>query len=343
MDEITTILDSTRPVSDIISDLKEKSVDVPEWSKSLKDYDPSRHKIVTDKFSRKDKIKSDGRVEPASRIHLGLEKLLVKRITEFAFAIPVRRVYHNTEENEKRQQITKAIEAIYKYARIDSENIRRGNAYFASCEIFTIWYVVERPNTLYGFNSKYKLKSKTYSPMDGVRLYPLFDEWGDMIAMSFEYKKKIKDKEVTFFETYTADRHYKWKQQGEASWIAVTDPERIILKKIPGVYAYRPAPVFHGLEHIREEIEYTLSRNSDVIAYNSAPLLKVTGELVGDEDKGEARRLFRLKNGGDIAYVSWTQAIEALKYHVDTLLKLFFMQAQMPDLSFENLNSATLL
>ena len=175
--------------------------------------------------------------------------------------------------------------------------------------------------------------------MDGVRLYPLFDEWGDMIAMSFEYKKKIKDKEVTFFETYTADRHYKWKQQGEASWIAVTDPERIILKKIPGVYAYRPAPVFHGLEHIREEIEYTLSRNSDVIAYNSAPLLKVTGELVGDEDKGEARRLFRLKNGGDIAYVSWTQAIEALKYHVDTLLKLFFMQAQMPDLSFENMKS----
>lgn len=339
MNEITTILDSTRPVSDIISDLKEKSVDVPEWSKSLKDYDPSRHKIVTDKFSRKDKIKSDGRVEPASRIHLGLEKLLVKRITEFAFAIPVRRVYHNTEENEKRQQITKAIEAIYKYARIDSENIRRGNAYFASCEIFTIWYVVERPNTLYGFNSKYKLKCKTYSPMDGVRLYPLFDEWGDMIAMSFEYKKKIKDKEVPFFETYTADRHYKWKQQGEASWIAVTDPERIILKKIPGAYAYRPAPIFHGLEHIREEIEYTLSRNSDVIAYNSAPLLKVTGELVGDEDKGEARRLFRLKNGGDIAYVSWTQAIEALKYHVDTLLKLFFMQAQMPDLSFENMKS----
>lgn len=104
--------------------------------------------------------------------------------------------------------------------------------------------MVERPNTLYGFNSKYKLKCKTYSPMDGVRLYPLFDEWGDMIAMSFEYKKKIKDKEFTFFETYTADRHYKWKQQGEASWIAVTDPERIILKKIPGVYAYRPAPIF---------------------------------------------------------------------------------------------------
>lgn len=338
MDEITAILDSSRPVADIISDLKEKSVEVPEWSKLLNDYEPTRHRIVNDKENRKDKVKSDGTLERASRIHLGLEKLLTKRTTEFTFAIPIRRVYHNAEENDKRQQIAKAIEAIYKYARIDSENIRRGNAYFASCEIFTIWYAVEKPNSLYGFKSRYKLKCKTYSPMDGVSLYPLLDEMGDMLAMSFEYKKKIKDKEVTFFETYTADRHYKWKQQ-DGNWVAVSEPQPIKIMKIPGAYAFRPTPIYHGLTHIREEIEYTLSRNSDVIAYNSAPVLKVSGKLVGDEDKGESRRLFRLENGGDVAYVSWTQAIEALKYHVETLLKLFFMQGQMPDLSFENMKS----
>lgn len=338
MDEITAILDSSRPITDIISDLKEKSVDVPEWSKLLNDYEPTKHRIVNDKENRKDKVKSDGTLERASRIHLGLEKLLTKRTTEFAFAIPIRRIYHNTEDNEKRQQIAKAIEAIYKYARIDSENIKRGNAYFASCEIFTIWYAVEKPNSLYGFKSKYKLKCKTYSPMDGVKLYPLFDELGDMLAMSFEYKKKIKDEEVIFFETYTSDRHYKWKKQGD-NWSVASEPQIIKPLKIPGAYTYRVIPIYHGLTHIREEIEYTLSRNSDVIAYNSAPVLKVTGELVGDEDKGESRRLFRLKNGGDVAYVSWTQAIEALKYHVETLLKLFFMQGQMPDLSFENMKS----
>ncbi|WP_298546662.1 phage portal protein [uncultured Parabacteroides sp.] len=340
MDEITAILDSSRPVTDVISDLKNKSVDVPEWSKLLKDYEPTKHKIVDDKETRKDKVRSDGTIERASRIYIGLEKLLTKRTTEFAFAIPVRRVYHNTDDNEKRQQIAKAIEAIYKYARIDSENIKRGNAYFASCEIFTIWYAVEKPNSLYGFKSKYKLKCKTYSPMDGVKLYPLFDEMDDMLAMSFEYKKKIKDKEVTFFETYTSDKHFKWKQQ-DGDWESIIEPEKItlFLGKIPGAYAYRHEPIYHGLSHIREEVEYTLSRNSDVIAYNSAPVLKVTGELVGDEDKGESRRLFRLKNGGDVSYVSWSQAIEALKYHVETLLKLFFMQGQMPDLSFENMKA----
>lgn len=340
MDEITVILDSGRPISDVIDDLKNKSVEVPEWSKLLKDYEPTKHKIVDDKETRKDKVKSDGILEKASRIYIGLEKLLTKRTTEFAFAIPVRRVYHNTDDSDKRQQIAKAIEAIYKYARIDSENIKRGNSYFASCEIFTIWYAVEKPNSLYGFKSKYKLKCNTYSPMDGVKLYPLFDELGDMLAMSFEYKKKIKDKEVTFFETYTADKHFKWKQQ-DGDWESVIEPEKItlFLGKIPGAYTYRPVPIYHGLSYIREEIEYTLSRNSDVIAYNSAPVLKVAGKLVGDEDKGESRRIFRLQDGGDVSYVSWSQSIEALKYHVETLLKLFFMQGQMPDLSFENMKS----
>lgn len=107
--------------------------------------------------------------------------------------------------------------------------------------------------------------------------------------------------------------------------------------KIPGVYAFRSTPIYHGLTRLRKELEYTLSRNSDVIAYNAAPVLKVVGKMFGEEDKAESRRLFRMQDGGDVSYVSWSQAIEAVKYHVDTLLRLFWMQAQIPDISFDNL------
>lgn len=338
MDEITNILQPGRLPQDIISDLKVKSVEVPEWADLLRAYEPTLHRIADDKVERKDKIRKDGSKERAARIYLGLEKLLVKRMTEFMFAIPVKRVYHNTEGNETRQQIARAIEAIYKYARIDSENIKRGNAYFASCEVFTIWYTVEKSNTLYGFPSKYKLKCKTYSPMEGVRLYPLLDELGDMLAMSFEYTRKVKDETVTFFETYTADRHYKWKQ-ADGGWEAVDEASPIELKKIPGVYVCRPEAIYQGLIHIREEIEYTLSRNSDVIAYNSAPVLKIAGGVTGGEEKGESRRVYRVQNGGDVSYVSWAQSIEALKYHVETMLKMYWMQSQMPDISFDNMKS----
>lgn len=337
MDEITAILDSTRPVDNIINDLKEKSVYVPSWDNLIKDYEPTLHSIVNDNIGRKDKVKSDGTVEKACRIYIGLEKLLTKRMTEFMFSIPVKRVYHNIDDNETRQQIAKAIENIYKYARIDSENIKRGNAYFASCEVFTIWYTVENSNSLYGFQSKFKLKCKTYSPMEGVGLYPLFDELGDMIAMSFEYKKKVKDEEIAFFETYTYNIHYKWKQQG-SGWEQIK-AEPITILKIPGVYIYRPVPIYHGLSYLRNEIEYTLSRNSDVIAYNSAPILKIAGDIKGGEDKGESRRVYRVEQNGDVSYVSWSQAIEALKYHVNTLTNMFWSQSQMPDISFENMKS----
>lgn len=337
MNEINQIL-TAGSVDVIIEALKRKSVCVPSWDKLIKDYEPKEHEIVTDTVTRKNKVKTDGSVEKASRIYLGLEKLLTRRMTEFTFAIPVKRVYHNIEDNETRQSIAKAIEAIYKYARIDAENIRRGNAYYAACEICTIWYAVEKPNSLYGFRSKFKLKCNTYSPMDGVSLYPLFDERGDMLAMSLEYTKKILDKEITYFETYTANKHYKWKQENNRSWEEVTN-EPIVLMKIPAIYAYRDSAIYADLSYIRKEIEYTLSRNSDVIAYNSAPILKVAGGMQGKGDKGESRRVFRVENGGDVSYVSWAQSIEALKYHVETLTNSFWSQSQMPDISFEKMKN----
>jgi len=337
MEDINLIIGSMSP-SDAIAYLTEKTVDVRDWGCSLKEYEPEFHRIVNDHVDRRDKQREDGSLEKAARIPIGLEQLLTKRMCEFMCAIPVKRVYHNTEENETRQAIAKAMEAIYKHARIDAINGKRALNYFAACEVFTVWYVVEAPNTLYGFNSKYKLKCKTYSPMDGTELFPLFDEDGDLIAMSVRYKRKVKKEDVTFFETYTAEKHYKWAQDGN-TWNAVKD-DALAVGKIPGVYTYRHRPIWHGLSTLREEIEYTVSRNSDVIAYNSAPILKILGKLLGQkEEKGETQRVVRVENGGDVGYVSWQQAIEALKYHVDLLTKLFWSQSQMPDISFANMMS----
>ena len=90
-----------------VSALKEKSVCVPEWDTLLIDYEPTKHEILEDKITRVDKVRKDNTVEPASRISIGLEKLLTKRVNEFTFAIPVRRVYTNTEDNDTRQQIAR--------------------------------------------------------------------------------------------------------------------------------------------------------------------------------------------------------------------------------------------
>lgn len=335
MIDIQHILSLDNP-EDIINSLKERTTNVPSWSYLDTLYNPTKHKIATDTVGRRDKIHQDGTKDEAARLYVGLEKLLTSRMNAFTFATPVKRIYTNTD-TPVRKEIARAIENIYDTSHIDTENLKRGKAYFASCEFFTIWYTKKSNNYLYGFPSKYKLKCKTFSPMDNVRLFPLIDESGDMVAMSYEYNKKVKDTWVSFFECYTADKHYVWENQDGDGWTTTVNGDEIVIGKIPAVYVCRKEPIWEGLSQFREDLEYNLSRDSDVVAYNSAPILKVAGSIIGEETKGETRRIYRVTEGGDVSYVSWNQSQAALDSHVRTLLNLFWSGAQMPDISFDNM------
>jgi hypothetical protein len=85
---------------------------------------------------------------------------------------------------------------------------------------------------------------------------------------------------------------------------------------------------------MREEIEYKISESSDVISYNASPILKVSGALIGEEPKGETRKVYQVENGGDISYVSWNQSQDAVNSHINRGIDLIFMQTQMPDISY---------
>lgn len=337
MGKISDYIDFSGTPQSIITSLKQKTVSVPSWGVLRKDYNYKEHAILKDHENLRDKVRKDGTVEKSSRLSIGLERLLVKRMAEFMFSIPVKRIYHNLDNNEIRTAIAKAIENIYKYARVDSHNLKRGKKFFASCEIATLWYAVKKKNNLYGFDSDYKLKCKTFSPMDNVILYPYFDDYDDdMLAFSMQYTVTKNNKSITYFETWTEDTHYKWRR--DDNWILCADPEEIVILKIPVSYLNREEAIYEEVSGCRKEIEYTLSRNCNVIAYNSAPILKVIGNMVGGEKKGEDYRLFRMEKGGEVAYVSWQQAIEALRYNVSELKELFWTIAQMPDISFANMS-----
>lgn len=350
MKDLSEILDrSKRTTDEIIADLMVKTVTPPLWSKMKRVLIPKLHSIVEDKNMRRDRV-VDGYTEKAARLYLGLEMLLAKRVNQFTFTIPVKREYINVE-NEAQQQIVKAIERIYQEVDIDAVNFDRGLSYFLACEIFTLWYAVKKPNTLYGFKSEYKLHCKTYSPYKGdIEIYPLIDEYDDLLCVSVKYKKKVVDQDVEFFETWTADKHYKWKFGEKQEWEEVlyykdaegniTYGDDIAILKIPGVYAWRDKPIYEqGTTRLREDAEYKHSEDSDILAYNAAPLIKIVGETTGDEKKYESRRLIRVKNGGDVGYVSWNGSTDAVEAHIRRDIDWFWCLNQMPDISFRNLMS----
>ena len=329
---------------EIIDSLKKKTVIVPEWEKLKAEYDSTEHEVMTDKVGRKDR-----KGVKAARITYGMQKLATRRMTQMAFTVPVKRTYKHGNDPVKMEQ-SKALEQLYQKVRIDALNKKRFKAYFAACETATIWYVVEKPNKDYGFDSKYKLRSVSYSPMDErfskmeqAQIYPLFDDYGDMIALSIEYKVLNDDKVITYFETYTAEKRFIWKRDS-GEWESVKDPNKIAILKIPAVYINRPEPIWEDQTNNVKEIEYTLSRQSDIIRRNTAPVMKVTGELVDTTapQSDTSREVYQFKGDGNVDYVKPPVDHASVDSFIKTLKDNIAEELQLPSLALRDITGAGL-
>lgn len=342
---IEEILNSGLTPAGIISALKEKSISVPVWAGRnglVQEYDPRKHPVMC-KAKYPDITNEDGTVEYVTRITYDLQRLATKRMTELVCSIPVKRVYK--PENDKQKEIAAYMEKIFERNRIDSVNIERCNMLFAGCEVMTLWYAVEEKNTLYGFNSPLKMRCRNFSPMLGDELYPLFDEYGDMIALSVGYIRKKLGRTVSYFDAYTATKHLKWSNENSGSWDLVEDEDINVIGKIPAVYMHRPTPIWEDTSRIVFEIEWALSRNGNYLRKNSKPLFVVFADeqiQYGDEkdEKKEFKSVLQYPKGSTAAYVTWQQAVENLKFYVAELRQSFFTQLQLPDWSYESMKAA---
>lgn len=338
--DINEILNLSDPEK-IIGTLKSKSVQTPNWGGAkglVNEYDPNRHPVMN-RSLYPDIVGDHGTLTHVTRVTYDLQRLAVKRTTELVTGVPVRRIYK--PENDKQQQVAKVMERIFEKNRINSVNIERFSELFASCEIMTLWYAVQSPNNVYGVQSELKLRCRTFSPMKGDDLFPLFDEYGDLIALSVGYSRKIGNKSINFFDAYTKDRHIKW--QNNEGW-SVLEDEPITLGKIPGIYTYRPTPVWEDTSKLVYEMEWAMSRNGNYLRENSKPLFvvfaddNITYNQEGETDK-EFKSVLQFPQGSTAQYVTWQQAVDNLKFYISELRQSFFTQLQLPDWSYESMKA----
>ena len=328
--------------TDAIRELSKKAVKITPWADIEKEYDPKKHAVL-DKSKYPDIVTEAGKVEAVTRVVAPFQKLSVNRISELCFATPYRRKYQ--VDSDEHKEAMKVLERIIRKCRIDSLNRMRSKKYFACCEVATLWNAVEKENTTYGFKSYIRLRQRTFSPMDGHKLYPLFDVYGDMIAFSVEYTSNG----VRYFETLTDERRIVWRNDGR-EWEVESDEVHTI-GKIPVVYMYREAKFWEDSSSNVDEMEFSLSRNGNYLRRNSKPLLAVMSDKEEggfDEEEhqeyekdsnSEFRSIFELPKGSSMNYVTWDGAPDALKFHYQTLRSLFFDSLQLPDWSHSEMKS----
>lgn len=328
-----------------MSALKDKSVPVPAWGGAkglMREYEPKYHPVMN-KALYPDISHKNGSLEKVTRISLDFQRLAVRRMSELVCGVPVKRVYK--PETDRQKEAAAWLERIYQRNRIDSVNIERTNMLYAGCEVLTLWYAVEQPNTLYGLPSPIKLRCRNFSPMLGDELYPYFDEYGDLVALSIAYRRKRGDKTVSYFDVYTDEEHWKWSTAG-GDW-AVEEQDKTTVGKIPAVYMYRPTPVWEDTSDMVYEMEWALSRNGNYLRKNSKPLFVVFADeqVAYNQEKSqdkEFRSVLQYPAGSSAQYVTWPGAIDNLKFYVEELRNLYFTQLQLPDWSYEKMSQQAL-
>lgn len=343
-------------ISDKITKLKAGRVDaLPNYKEYLEEYDQSTHKIVVDKQYRPDKtvVKDDftnldaagnprpiTTTEKVARIAISLQKIIVRRAVSFLFGNPVKTYSTSKEENDTLLSI---IQKILADNKIDGVNAKLARALFATTEVAEYWYAVEgkEENSKYGIKTKHKIRVSVFSPANGDKLYPYFDEYGDLVAFSREFKKKDEaGKEITYFETWTDNEYMRWQQQA-SEWSEVEGAAaKFELGKIPIVYGKQAATEWADVQVLIDRLELLLSRFADTNDYHGSPKIVVKGTVKGFAKRGEAGGILEVsgENGG-AEYLSWDNAPESVKLEIETLLNLIYTLTQTPDISFNGVKT----
>lgn len=343
---VENLLNGGAPAARAVELLTQKAVAVPAWERAggglSWEYDPTKHPVM-----RRDVYPDipDGRggVERVTRVPLNFQRLAAKRLTELCVGTPVRRVYNARGAAE--EEAARRLEAVLSVARIDSVNVARVGALFAGCEVATLWYAAPERHARYGFDCPLRLRCRTFTPMAGDGLYPLFDAYGDMVALGVARRVESArgNGAARVLDVYSARTHATFRDDGGAWRAEAVEP--VALGKIPAVYMWRPQPAWEDTTPLVEEMEWTLSRNGNYLRRNSRPLFTVFADEeipYGGErgDAGAARTVLQFPKGSSAGYVTWPQAVDSLKFHISELRQSFFTQLQLPDWSYESMKSA---
>ncbi len=342
---------------------KGRKTDLPDAVKLYNDWNPNRHEIITDE-EKYPKIKvtlkpekkytdpTTGKehtepeqkklVDP-NRIALPIEQDIVNIQT--AFTVGTEPTLDCKPEQSEEGLLT-ALKQVFKKNKIKYQNKKAVRSWLAEQEVAEYWYVVKDD----GFWSKlkrkvaeifgksmpeYRLKSVLWSPFRGDKLYPFFNDNGDLVALSREYKRKdLDDVEITCFMTITQDMVYQWKQTN--GWQEVGS-FRHGFKKMPVIYMYRPEAYCEKIKTLRIRLEKLLSNYADCIDYHFFPILMLFGDV--QQLSGELKnRIVQLTGmSANAQYLTWNQVPETVKFEVETLLSQIYGLTNTPRISFDSL------
>lgn len=340
------------PVSEQLT-LLQKEKDIPEYATLESQYDIAGHNVLnTSLRPNKEVTRGTGRqngvgeeittttTEAVNRIAIPYQRLIVNRAVGFLLGDPV--TLKSNAETDPQNTLQLMVERTLHDNKIDFFNRNLARTVKSQCEAAELWYLREdrtfwKRTLKESANNIFKLRVKLLSPSAGDKLYPYFDETGDMIAFSRGYQVTgDKNKVTEHFDTWTDTMFItRILQNGEWIQTVAINP----FGKIPVIYYMQEEPEWAAVQTIIERYETKISNFADTNDYFGAPMVKVVGDVISLPEKTAQGKVIQISEGGSADYMSWTQAPESEKLEFEQLEKQIYSMTQTPNISFDQMKS----
>ena len=168
-------------------------------------------------------------------------------------------------------------------------------------------------------------------------IYTIKDQYKHLTAFAWGYYlTENGNNTVHHIDFYTAETIYRCKQ-GNYGWEVNKTPNPI--GKIP-VLIFEQEPEHQDVQYMIERVEQMESVDADVVDRFANPAMVATADIVNSLPKAEEEaKLFILKNGGEIRYLTWNQASDSKKDEFERLDKHILSKSFTPNIDFDNMKS----
>lgn len=298
-------------------------------------------------FEREDKLigeEGNQTLVTVAKLGTSFQKKITNTAAAFLFGEPVTLI--KTNEEEAYDIVFENFKKAYKDAKLHYHNRRLARRLFIETRVAELFFI-----RTYGEeeDSKKKLKVMLLCRENGDEIYPVWDEYGDMSGFirlySLDTEVDGEKKTIERVEIYTAPYTYVATKSEE--WI-VTRVENVF-QKIPVIYYEQDKAEWDDVQSLITRIEILISKNADTNDYFGSPAIVAKGDLQSAPQKDEVGKFFEIKPTitegravfGDLTYLTWDMAPEAIKLEYETLKDLIYTLTSTPDLSFNNVKGTS--
>lgn len=320
------------------------------WGELDKEFNKNERNLRASQVGRiqEDKIVGKGEKAknvPAIRLSIPFAKKIVNTAVAFELGEPI------TLISDDKNELYEAVKQTWKLNRLDNklqEALKKKKSELESCLIFHIEDIPSDKGWITKLfkTEKKRIKSTLKTNKEG-RMYPIFDQFGNMSQFVWRFKTKVENNEVDNIWIYT-DKDRIVIDNSINNVHAQRESKPHGFDRIPIVYLSQETPDWEDVKTIIDRFEVALSKLGGSNDYAGYPLLKIYGDLVGMPDRNDDGKTIRFPmkevddtSGktihGDAEFLTANNAAESVKLELEKLYSLIHAMSSTPDIAFDNL------